>query len=40
MIFQLDISDFSDLFFNWDLLHAKMNNHYEHGVTRKEVSKD
>ena len=27
--FQLDISDFSDLFFIWDLLHASMNSHNE-----------
>ena len=27
------------LFFNWDSLHARLNNHYEAGVTKKHRAK-
>ena len=26
-------------FFNWDSLHARLNSHQRHGVTRKEAQK-
>ena len=27
------------IFFNWDSLHARLNSHYKHGVTRKRSTK-